>query len=145
TQAVRWAYRDQPGRSGHGDPTWARTTRSRRRHRAAGFVLGLVSAAPSLAQAYPEKPIKLIVTFPPGGPMDTMARLVAHHLTIRFNQPVVVENMAGGPAALRCRLRGPAQHPGLTRMWWAPAPPRRPPPPLSPRHHATPPTPPPPA
>jgi tripartite-type tricarboxylate transporter receptor subunit TctC len=83
----------------------------------AGAVLGLIGASPSLAQAYPEKPLKLIVTFPPGGPMDTMARLVAHQVSVRFNQPVVVENMAGAGGTLGTAAGAAAKPDGYTLLW----------------------------
>jgi tripartite-type tricarboxylate transporter receptor subunit TctC len=47
------------------------------------------------AQAYPEKPIKLIVTYPPGGGNDIIARLIGQKLSESMGQPVVVENYAG--------------------------------------------------
>lgn len=58
------------------------------------LLLGL--AAPSAhAQPYPNKPIKLVVPFVPGGGSDTVARVLAHGLTERLGEQVVVENRGG--------------------------------------------------
>jgi len=55
----------------------------------------LATPAPALAQAFPVKSAKLVVPFPPGGPLDATGRLIAQHLTERWGQSVVVENKAG--------------------------------------------------
>ena len=57
------------------------------------FVLG---PAPAQGQAYPEKPLHLIVPYPPGGLTDASARMVAKSLSERLRQPVVIDNIAGG-------------------------------------------------
>lgn len=54
----------------------------------------LWSASPASA-AYPEKPIRFIVTFPPGGSTDFVARVLQPHLEGHFGQPAVIENRAG--------------------------------------------------
>jgi tripartite-type tricarboxylate transporter receptor subunit TctC len=54
------------------------------------------AALPAAAQTYPDKPIKMIVPFPPGGPIDTMGRLIAQHLTSALGQQVVIENRHSG-------------------------------------------------
>src|SRR5215467_13300315 len=47
------------------------------------------------AQGFPSRPLRLVVGFPPGGPNDTLARLIAEWLSRRLGQPVAVENQAG--------------------------------------------------
>jgi len=62
----------------------------------AAVVLGASALSAAWAQAdYPNKPIKLIVAFPPGGTSDVMGRLVAEELGKVLKQPIVVENIAG--------------------------------------------------
>jgi len=48
------------------------------------------------AQAYPDRPIKLVVPSPAGSPPDQMARLVSDKMSANLGQPVIVDNRAGG-------------------------------------------------
>lgn len=64
---------------------------------AAAFALAaLFAAAQGTTGAYPNRPIRLIVPAPPGGPSDIIARSLAQALTESMAQPIVVENRAGG-------------------------------------------------
>lgn len=63
----------------------------------AAFLVFVVSAAtPAFGQDYPNRAIRMIVPFSPGGATDILARLMGRKLNDRFGQPVVVENRAGG-------------------------------------------------
>jgi tripartite-type tricarboxylate transporter receptor subunit TctC len=69
-----------------------------------GGVLALVVAmhvrAQPSAEMFPNRPVRLIVPFPPGGPSDLAARVFGQKLAERWGQPVVVENRAGGNSAI---------------------------------------------
>jgi tripartite-type tricarboxylate transporter receptor subunit TctC len=62
---------------------------------AVSMVLALASAGAALAQAYPAKPIKIIVPFTAGSATDILARTAGERLTAVFGQPVIVENRPG--------------------------------------------------
>ena len=63
--------------------------------RLATALLSLALTAGAAAQEFPSKPVKLVVPFPPGGPLDISGRLIGKELQDRWGQPVVVENKPG--------------------------------------------------
>src|SRR5947209_1776893 len=54
-----------------------------------------LNASSAVAQDYPTRTITAIVPFPPGGPVDTITRIVGEHMSRTLGQPIVVENVAG--------------------------------------------------
>src|ERR1700692_3461190 len=60
------------------------------------LILFIAAVFPHGAHAFPERPVRLVVSSPPGGPPDIMARLVSEKLAAMLGQPVVVENRPGG-------------------------------------------------
>lgn len=77
--------------------------RIRRRNFCAGLgAVGIAAAvaAELRAQSYPDRPVRLVAPFPPGGGVDATARILADHLAAPLGQPVVVENRAGAGGAI---------------------------------------------
>lgn len=76
--------------------------------------LALAHAPKVLAQS--DKPIKLLVGFPPGGSIDTVARTIAEKMRVELNQPVVIENKVGAGGRLVAELVKNAPPDGTTLM-----------------------------
>ncbi|TEA70394.1 Bug family tripartite tricarboxylate transporter substrate binding protein [Allopusillimonas ginsengisoli] len=68
--------------------------------RALAIALSLLCATSAVAAKYPERPLKLVVPYPPGGASDGIARQVAQRLAVKIGQPVVVENKSGAGGAI---------------------------------------------
>lgn len=55
-----------------------------------------ISTTDASAQAYPLRPVTMVVPFAAGGPSDTVARILSEGMRVPFGQSIVVENVAGG-------------------------------------------------
>jgi tripartite-type tricarboxylate transporter receptor subunit TctC len=66
----------------------------------AACAVAVAAATPALAQTYPNRPVRIVVSYPVGGAVDVMTRLVAAHMQQTLGQPVVVENRPGANANL---------------------------------------------
>jgi tripartite-type tricarboxylate transporter receptor subunit TctC len=73
----------------------------------------------SAQNSYPAKPIKFIVPYPPGGPLDTVARLTGQVLSQRLGQPVIVENKPGAGGNLGADAVAKAAPDGYTILMGA--------------------------
>ena len=80
------------------------------------LVFGAVAPAVAQPAAYPARPVKLIVPFPPGGPVDVTARIISQHLPRTLGQTVIVENRAGAAGALGAKAVAGAEPDGYTLL-----------------------------
>ncbi len=81
----------------------------------AAFVLALVAGAAAAAEsAYPTRPVRLIVGYPPGGSTDIAARMIGQRLTPVFHETVVVDNRAGASGTIGATIVVKAEPDGHT-------------------------------
>src|SRR5687767_2350359 len=80
------------------------------------FTVAMIAAAPANSQpdAYPDKPIRFIVAFPPGNATDILARLFADKLSQSMKQPIVVENKPGAAGIIGTEFVAKAPADGYT-------------------------------
>jgi tripartite-type tricarboxylate transporter receptor subunit TctC len=78
------------------------------------LLAGTYLSGPTFAADYPTKPIKLIVSFAPGGGTDVIARIIGKYLSEDLGQPVIVENKAGGGGNIGARFVATAEPDGYT-------------------------------
>lgn len=84
-----------------------------------GLACGLCGCAAALAQtqAYPARPLRVIVPFPPGGGADFLARVISPKLTERWGQSVIVDNRGGGSGVIGVELAARAAADGHTLLF----------------------------
>ena len=82
----------------------------------AALLLALALCAAVAQAAYPDKPIRIIVPYPPGGTTDLLTRLVGQKLSEGLKQPVVVDNRAGGAAMIGSDLAAKSPPDGYTLL-----------------------------
>lgn len=92
-----------------------------RRHfiRTAAAVALAALAGPAFAQAYPDRPLTMIIPFPPGGTLDFVGRSLAQKLSEQLKQPVVVENRAGAGGTIGATAVANAKPNGYTLLFSA--------------------------
>ena len=82
-------------------------------------LLSLSILASAAQAAWPEKPIRLISPYAPGGTNDTTARVVAEYLRVRLGQPVIVENKPGANIRIGSQAVAASAPDGYTLLWTA--------------------------
>ena len=82
--------------------------------RAAAALIGLICTALAQAQAWPVKPVRMILAFPPGGPTDIVARVLGAKLTEQLGQQVLVDNKPGAGGNIGAELAAKAPNDGYT-------------------------------
>lgn len=96
------------------------TSQPMNRRTAAGLalvLLGAVAALPASAQgSFPDKPIRLVVPFPPGGTSDISGRVLAEALSKELGQPVIVDNKAGAGGSVGARFVAESKADGYTLL-----------------------------
>src|SRR5262249_56123068 len=82
----------------------------------------LALAVQAAAQTYPERVVRIVNPYPPGGSVDVMARILAQKLTDDLGQQVIVENRSGGGGNTGSDFVAKAEPDGYTLLFTAPGP-----------------------
>ncbi len=80
------------------------------------FAATIAAAAPVRAQTFPDRPIKVIVAYPAGGPTDTVARIATQNIAIQLGQGMIIENVAGAGGRIGTRDVARAAPDGYTLL-----------------------------
>lgn len=81
---------------------------------AVGLAGSLICHGAAFAAEFPQRPVRFIVPYPPGGGADTLVRIIAKGLAARWSQPIVVDNRPGGDATIGVHLTAQAPADGHT-------------------------------
>ena len=81
------------------------------------MVAALIVALPAWSQSYPDKTVRMLVPFPPGGPLDLVARVFAMKLGERFGQSFLVDNPAGAGGSIGMDTVARATPDGSMLLW----------------------------
>src|SRR4051794_24595329 len=86
--------------------------------RLAALIMSATLAVPTAAssQTYPAKPIKMVVPYTPGSPVDVLARVVTQHLGARLGQTIVIDNRPGAGTTIGTKAAANADPDGYTIM-----------------------------
>ena len=80
------------------------------------FLASLFAVTNVLAQTYPDRPVRIIVGYPPGGGTDLVARLIQQPLSVRWGQPLVIDNRPGANAIIAAEAVARAKPDGYTLL-----------------------------
>lgn len=86
------------------------------RARPIAWLLGAIAATNAAAQAYPSRPIRLVIPFSPGGATDVPGRLIAQKLSDVFGHQIIVDNRPGAGSAIGSEIVARAQPDGYTLL-----------------------------
>ena len=92
------------------------------RNAGAAILLALAMSATAAAQDYPDRVVKIVNPFPPGGSVDVMARILAQRLSDSFGKQVIVENRAGAGGNTGADMVAKSDPDGYTLLFTAPGP-----------------------
>jgi tripartite-type tricarboxylate transporter receptor subunit TctC len=83
-------------------------------HLTAGAAIAPAFSRGATAQAYPTRPITMIVPFPAGGPSDAVARVLAERMRASLGQPIIIENVSGADGSIGTGRAARARPDGYT-------------------------------